>query len=77
MIPISWWEDEGRLVVTLLESAQKHWLYIKNIYDFLKDTYIYVPNHSRICSSQFSFCIRVVNHCLGTTYIGKLHFYEV
>lgn len=49
-------------------------VYIKKIYDFLKDTYIYVPNHSRICSSQFSFCIRVVNHCLGTTYIGKLHF---
>lgn len=55
-MPISWWKDEGWLVVTLLESAQKHWLYVK-IHDYLKDTRIYVCNHSRIGSSQFNFYI--------------------
>ena len=80
MMPISWWEDEGRLVVILLEGAQKHWLYIlKKIYDFLKDTYIYVPNHSRICSSQFSFCIRVSTtvweqHILGSWIFMRFNF---
>ena len=54
-------------------------IYIKKKYDFLKDTYIYVPNHSRICSSQFSFCIRVSTtvweqHILGSWIFMRFNF---